>query len=80
MDVWQKELQVLSGYGSQVEQYEGESLHTYDLLWRLVQEGRINLEGLLTHTFTTDRFKEALRTVTRGPRQGVVKAAFRFDH
>jgi len=77
--MWNKELQVLGSYGRQIEKYGGKEMHTYELLYELVAKGKLNLDGLLTHTFKTNQYKEAFQTLTSRQRQAVIKAAFVFE-
>ncbi len=77
--MWNKELNVLGGYGRQIERFGRRKLHTYKLLFELVNDGKLNLAGLLTHTFSVDKYKEAFRALTSRSRQPVIKAAFEFS-
>ncbi len=77
--VWSKELTVLGGYGRQIENYDGARMHTYELLWTLIQKGKINPAGMLTHTFRIGEYRNALAKMTARRKHAVVKAAFTFD-
>jgi threonine dehydrogenase-like Zn-dependent dehydrogenase len=46
---------------------------------RLMAEGKVDLEPLLTHRFRLDDYQEALATVTGKSSSGVIKAVFAFE-
>lgn len=77
--MWHKELAVLGGYGRQIERVGRRKLHTYELLFELIRDGKIELDGLLTHTSPLEKYKEAFRLLTSRNRQPVVKVAFEFS-
>ncbi len=76
--LWYKVLAVFGCNGRQIEQVGRRKLHTYDLLFELVRDGKIPLDGMLTHTFRAAQYKEAFRLLTSRHRRPVVKVAFEF--
>ena len=62
----------------QIERLGRRKLHTYELLFELVRDRRLDLAGLLTHTFRPDQYREAFHTLGSRNRQPVIKAAFDF--
>jgi threonine dehydrogenase-like Zn-dependent dehydrogenase len=76
--LWFGELTVLGSYGRSVEKFAGESIHTYALVQRFMQQDLSALQGLLTHTFAVAEYRQALRTVGDKAGQGSVKVAFSF--
>lgn len=73
---WFKELHVVGCNGRQVETYAGRRLHTYALVFEWLQQGRLRLDGLLTHRFPLGDYRAALATLLSRGRSGVIKAAF----
>ena len=71
---------MLGGYGRQIERLSRRKLHTYELLFELVREGKIPLDGMLTHTFRAAQYKEAFSLLTSRHRRPVIKAAFAFSN
>jgi threonine dehydrogenase-like Zn-dependent dehydrogenase len=74
--LWFSELNLLGANGRAFEHYEGRRLHTYELVFELLGKGRLNLEGLLTHRFRVDQYKEAFATLADRGRSGAIKVAF----
>ncbi len=76
--MWFNELSVIGAYGRQIECFRGNSMHTYDVVIQLWKEGRLKLDGLLSHKFRIEHYKQALSLLV-GPKRGAVtKAAFEF--
>jgi L-iditol 2-dehydrogenase len=75
--LWLTELNVLGSNGRQFEEYDGRRMHTYEVVFDLMMKGRLNLKGLLTHTFALDDYRKAFQTISARGRSGVIKAAFR---
>lgn len=75
--LWFKELNVLGAYGRSMESWKGEALHAYDVVIDLVREGRLSLDGMLTHTYPLEEYRTALRDHLERGRSGLFKAAFR---
>lgn len=75
--LWMKELNVIGCNGRQFETYDGRRLHTYQVVFDLVRNGRLSLKGLLTHTFAVRDYARAFRTLSRPGTPGLLKAAFR---
>ncbi len=77
--LWFKELTVLGASGRQYEDFEGRRMHTYEAVFELVCSGRLNLSGLLTHTFPINRYRDAFRLLARRGAADVVKVAFQHE-
>ncbi len=74
--LWLDELTVFGVNGRAFEQYGGRTMHTYEVVFELLQQGKVDLSGLLTHRFRPDQYKEAFRTLADRGSSGVIKAAF----
>ena len=44
----------------------------------MVEDGRIDLSGMLTHTFRLEQWREAFTVLARQEQTGAVKVAFDF--
>lgn len=76
--IWLKELSVVGVVYYSVEQYQGEQVRTYELAMRLIAEGKLNLEGMLTHTFPISEYQKALLVASDKREFQSVKVAFKF--
>lgn len=76
--VWFTELTITGAYGRQVESFRGRRIGTYQLTHELMAEGKLNVDGLLTHTFRLAEYKQALTTGMNKQAHRAVKVAFDF--
>lgn len=61
-----------------IEEVDGRRQHGIAHYLDLVADGRIDLTGLLTHTFRLDQWREAFATIARQGETGAIKVA--IDH
>ena len=54
---------------------EGRRHHGIDHYLRLVESGRINLTGMLTHTFRLDEWRDAFAALATQDESGAIKVA-----
>jgi L-iditol 2-dehydrogenase len=76
--LWFSELNVIGCSGRQIERFEGQSLHTYEVLFRLIEEGRLSLDPIPTQTFPLERYADALAAVVGPRREPICRALFSF--
>ncbi len=74
--LWFDELTVIGANGRAFEDYRGRRLHTYEVVFELMLEKRLNLSGLLTHRYPIQQYREAFATLTTRGSSGAVKVAF----
>ncbi len=75
--VWYQEVNLLGIMGHGMEEWKGQRIPTYDFTCELLKKNRLSTEGFLTHFFSIENWKEALRTAG-DKRTGVIKAVFDF--
>jgi threonine dehydrogenase-like Zn-dependent dehydrogenase len=61
-----------------VEEVEGVRKHGIAHYLQLVEDGRIDLTGMLTHTFRLDEWREAFSVLATQEESGAIKVAFDF--
>jgi threonine dehydrogenase-like Zn-dependent dehydrogenase len=61
-----------------VEEIDGVRMHGIAHYLRLVDEGRVDLTGMLTHTFRLDQWRDAFSVLATQGDSGAVKVAFDF--
>lgn len=76
--VWMRELHIVGVFGRQDETVGQERLHTNRLVHRRMQEGKLSVGDLLTHTFPLVEYRTALRAAMHRGRSGAFKVAFDF--
>jgi threonine dehydrogenase-like Zn-dependent dehydrogenase len=73
-----KELSFVGSNAFGYEEIDGDRRHGIDHYLDLVQQGRIDLTGMLTHTFRLDDWYDAFRTIATQDASGAIKVAFDF--
>lgn len=71
-----KEARLIGSNAFGVEVVDGVRRHAMDHYLDLVRDGRIDLDGLLTHTFPLERWRDAFRTLIHQGETGAIKCAF----
>jgi threonine dehydrogenase-like Zn-dependent dehydrogenase len=77
-EVWFGELTVIGAYGRGVEQFDGRAIRTYDLVHEWMLTARLETEGLVTHRFGPEQYKQALATVMNKSAHRAVKVVLDF--
>jgi len=73
-----KELRLVGSNAFGRETFEGHTAHAYEHFFDLLGEGRIDLDGLLTHTWRLEQWRDAFTALVHQGDTGVVKGAFDF--
>ena len=73
-----KELRLVGSNAFGDETFEGRRRHAFEHFFDLLRDGRIRLDGMLTHRFALDEWREAFTTIVRQGETGAVKVAFDF--
>jgi threonine dehydrogenase-like Zn-dependent dehydrogenase len=76
--LWLK-LQTIKGtYGHSQVTIDGKAVHVYELAIRLAREKKVNLDGMITHTFRLDQFRDMIKLNMDKSRNKAVKTAISF--
>jgi threonine dehydrogenase-like Zn-dependent dehydrogenase len=73
-----KELRLVGSNAFGVEAVDGVRKHAIEHYLDLVQAGRIDLAGMLTHRFGLDQWRQAFTTIIEQGETGAIKVAFDF--
>ena len=73
-----KEISWVGSNAFGVEEVDGVRLHGIAHYLRLVEDGRIDMTGMLTHTFRLDQWREAFISLATQADSGAIKVAFDF--
>ncbi len=76
--VWHQEVTLKGTIVHGIEQWQGRSVHGYDLVMRWMQEGLLPISGLITHRFPFIDYKEAVATAT-DKRTGAIKVLLQMQ-
>ena len=75
--VWYQEVDLVGLLGHGMEELDGTLVSTYDLTVDLLQQGKLTVDGLITHRFPLERWREAIRT-SQDKGSGAIKVAFEY--
>ena len=71
-----KEARLIGSNAFGVEEVDGVRRHAMDHYLDMVRDGRIDLSGLLTHTFRLEQWRDAFLTLIEQGETGAIKCAF----
>ena len=76
--IWFRELTVTGAYGRQIEHLNGRAIGTYQLAHELMTAGKLDAEGMLTHTFAPGEYRNAFRIALHKSAHRAIKVALDF--
>jgi len=75
-----KELKVSASWAyHHAEELDGRMQATFDIALSLMNQGRVNLEWMVTHIFPLEEYKNAFEMLGKRGNYQIIKAAFKFD-
>jgi len=74
--LWFNELQLTGANGRAFENYNGRRLHTYQIVFELMQQGKLDVTDLLTHRFPVTQYRQAFAALANRRQSGAIKVAF----
>ncbi|UCH87029.1 MAG: alcohol dehydrogenase catalytic domain-containing protein, partial [Dehalococcoidia bacterium] len=76
--VWYSEVELVGMMAHGGEDWEGERVSTFDLVVRLLREGKLNFDGFITHRFPLSEYRKAFLTAMDQAHSHSFKVV--FDH
>jgi threonine dehydrogenase-like Zn-dependent dehydrogenase len=73
-----KEISWVGSNAFGVEEVEGVRMHGIAHYLRLLDEGRVDMTGMLTHTFRLEQWRDAFTVLANQEESGAIKVAFDF--
>ena len=78
--LWLK-LQTLKGvYGCGVAEYKGRQRHMFDIAISMVQEGKVNLKGMVSHTFALKDYDNMIEINLNKEKHKAIKTVVSFTN
>ena len=74
--VWYQEVDLIGAIGHDVVTWGGETLSTFELAMRWMQQGKLDCTDLLTHRFPLDAYRQAFQTAADKKSFRSIKVAF----
>lgn len=75
--IWYQEVDLTGLYAHGIEAWEGGMRPTYDLVIELMRQGKITVDGLITHRFPLSQWREAI-SAAMDKRNGSIKVVFDY--
>jgi threonine dehydrogenase-like Zn-dependent dehydrogenase len=75
--IWFQEVDLIGSKTFGHETVNGRTLHTFDLVIEMLQEGALTAEGLITHRFPFSDYRQAINTAS-DKRKGSIKVTLTF--
>lgn len=75
--IWFQEVDLIGSKIYGTENLDGRTLHTFDLVIEMLQEGTLTAEGLITHRFPFSDYRKAIHTAAN-KRTGSIKVTLTF--
>jgi threonine dehydrogenase-like Zn-dependent dehydrogenase len=76
--IWHQEVDVIGSMAHGMETWNGEAISTFDLTARFLLDGAMMADGMITHRFSLDEWKKAVRVAT-DKSTGCIKVVFDYD-
>lgn len=73
--LWHQEVELVGASGYGPESWRGRTIHTFDLVMEMLQEGALRADGLITHRFPLEDYRRAIATAL-DKRTGSIKVTF----
>ncbi len=75
--IWSQEVDLTGSYTHGVETWQDKQWHTYDLTVELMRQGKLTIDGLITHRFPLSRWRQAIDTAM-DKRSGSIKVVLDY--
>lgn len=76
--VWYCEVDLVGTYAHGAEDWQGERVPTFELVIRLLREGKLDFDGFITHRFPLSQYREAFTTAMDQKRTRAIKVVFDY--
>lgn len=76
--VWQQEIGIIGVNAHGSETYHGAAISSFDLAIQMILEGKVNLDGLVTHRFPLNQYREAFK-LFRDKKEKLIKVVFEME-
>ena len=74
--IWYQEVDLIGAVGHDIVTWAGEQISTFELAMRWMQSGEVNCDGLLTHRFPLEAYRQAFQTAIDNDRNRSIKVVF----
>ncbi|MBW1902739.1 MAG: alcohol dehydrogenase catalytic domain-containing protein [Deltaproteobacteria bacterium] len=76
--VWQQEVGIIGVNAHGSETFQGTQISSFDLAIKMILDGKINLNGFITHRFPLKKYRKAFK-LFRDKKEKVIKVVFEME-
>jgi len=76
--VWYREVDLIGVLAHGAEDWQGERVGTFELIARLMREGKMKTDGFITHSFTLPEYRQAVATAIQQARTHSIKVVLDY--
>ncbi len=77
--IWYHHINLVGTYGHGMNTWDGTRKHTYEWVFDLFRQGKLDIQGLITHRFPLSAYKEAIRVAMTKGRTKAIKVVLVND-
>lgn len=77
--IWYHHVRLVGTYGHGMNEWNGMRRHTYEWIYDLFRKGLLPVEDLITHRFSLNEYKQAIRVASSKGREKAIKVVFEND-
>ena len=77
--LWLKQQTIQGVYGCGFAIYKGEWMHMFDIALDMVGEGKVGLDGMVTHKYSLENFEEMIEVNLSKAKHRAVKTVVSFS-
>lgn len=75
--VWYQEVNLVGLNSHGMESWQGRQMLTFDLVIELLRQGKLTIDGLITHRFPLEKWRQAIATA-QDKKSGAIKVVFDY--
>jgi len=76
--VWYQQVDLIGSLTHGVDDWQGRRQSTFDWVFELMRAGKLGAEGLITHRFPFEQYRQAVATATSKASSGAIKVVFDY--
>jgi threonine dehydrogenase-like Zn-dependent dehydrogenase len=74
--IWYHHVRLVGTYGHGMNSWNGTRKHTYEWVYDLYRQNKLDIDGLITHRYPLTDYKEAIRVATAKGKEKAIKVVF----
>lgn len=75
--VWYQEVNLVGVNSHGMETWQGRQMQTFELVIELLRQGKLTIDGLITHRFPLEKWRQAIATA-QNKKSGAIKVVFDY--